>query len=204
MTARSQGGMTLLELVVGMTIIGMALSVGYAALSTIVDHRGRVEEITDRLGRAAAQRRSLIAWLSGARLTIDPGGPSFRGLDGYFEDHPDDELTFLTSADTPLGASETVVRLFVDRDEETLEQGLTAEFSERTGTRSQVIEIEPTVIGLDVAYFSRVMAGREWLPSWVSNTLLPRGLEVQLTADVADTLPPLLALPIRVAMGGAQ
>ena len=79
------------------------------------------------MSRAAAQRRTLLAWLEGARLTVDQDGPQFRGLDGTADAVPDDELTFLTTAQTPLAAAESVVRLYIDRDTLTPERGLTAE-----------------------------------------------------------------------------
>lgn len=201
----SERGMTLLEVVIGLTIVGMALAAGTAALASVVDHRARVDAVTGEVISAATARRTLIGWLAGARLRPEGGGPSFTGLDGTLDGRPDDELTFLTEADTPLGpGGETIVRLFVDRDKETATRGLTAEFREWRGSRSAVIAIDSAVTVLDIIYFTRIVAGHETLPSWVSSTLLPQGIEVRLSG--VDSLPvaPLLALPLRVPLGVLQ
>jgi hypothetical protein len=41
----------------------------------------------------------------------------------------------------------------------------------------------------------------EWLPSWISNTILPAAVEVRLLPAANDSLPPLLAMPLVVATG---
>lgn len=189
-------GMTLIELLVAMTIAGIALAAGYGMLTMLLDNRERLEEASERAARASALRHSLISWLEGAQVARGANGPRYRGIDGIRDDHPDDELTFFTSAPTPLGSSETIVRLFIDRDEETREEGLTAQFTEYLGNRSVTVELAPEVEGLDAEYFSRVLGTDRWMPSWISSSVLPVGVRVTLTAPPAVDLPPLLALPI--------
>jgi hypothetical protein len=196
--------MTLVELAVGLTITGIAMTAGYAALASILDHRSAAEKRIDAVARAAARRTVLRAWLEGARLTVDQDGPPFQGLDGTFHDLPDDELGFLTTADTPAKAAETVVRLFIDRDTLTPERGLTAELSTWHGIRRERVEIEPHASGLDLRYATRMLGRGEWLPSWISSTVLPVGVELTLSASEGDTLPPLLGLPITVPLGGGR
>jgi hypothetical protein len=196
--------MTLLELLVGLTITGTILTAGYGALASIVDHRAVVETQGDAVARAAAERRALVDWLEGARLTVDQDGPQFRGLDGTAGMLPDDELTFLTTSATPLGAAESVVRLFVDRDTLTPERGLTAELWSWHSLRRSRVEIEPRAVGLDVRYATRMLGRSEWLPSWISSTVLPAGVEIALSPEEGDTLPALLRLPIVAAIGGGR
>lgn len=193
-----RAGMTLLELVVSLTITGFVISAGYAALASVIDHRARADAVLDSASTTAGQRRMIIAWLSGAHVTVEQDGPIFRGLDGVYDHRPDDELTFLTSAATPLGGNETIVRLFVDRDSTTHERGLVASFREWPGNRHETLEINPLVTGLSLRYSSHQLGDHGWLPSWISTTLLPTGVELVLSADKGDTLPSLLALPIRV------
>jgi hypothetical protein len=45
------------------------------------------------------------------------------------------------------------------------------------------------------------LGDRGWLPSWVSSTIIPSGVEIRLAGD---SLPPLLRLPLMVAIGGVQ
>lgn len=203
----NRSGMTLMELVVGLTISGLVLSVGYAAFHSVLDHRERADEVTGALARAATQRRTLVSWLAGARLTVEEGGPEFRGLDGVEGEAwrmPDDELSFLTNAPTPLGSGHTIVRLSIDRDEDTPERGLVAELREWRGLRTERVEIEPGAAGLDLQYLSGIGGERRWLPSWISSSVLPLGVQLSLVPPQGDSLPPMLRLPVLVPLGGGR
>lgn len=196
-----RAGMTLLELMVGLTITGMVISAGYALLASITDNRARAEAVTDGVLAAATRRQALISWLASARVDATSDRTSFRGLDGVAEDIPDDQLTFLTTAPTPLGAGETLVTLGIDRDSLTPERGLVASLTRWRGQDSLRVELEPNAAALDARYLSRLLGADDWLPSWISSTVLPLGVELTLTAASGDTLPPLLALPVRVPLG---
>lgn len=197
-------GMTLLELVVGLTITAAALTAGYGALASMVDHRGRALAAADSIARAATVRRDLVKWIAGARLVPGSGGAPFRGLDGIRDDLPNDELSFLTRAPTPLGRGEVAVRIHLDQDEKTPERGLLVEFMAWHGTETYRIELEPRAAGLDFRYFSRIMGDEGWQPSWISSTLLPAGVEMTLLPAPGDTLAPLLSLPIVVPFGAGR
>jgi prepilin-type N-terminal cleavage/methylation domain-containing protein len=200
----NRDGLTLIELVVALTITGLAMAAGYGALGAIVDHRQRVEERSAAVARAAAERGMLESWLAGTHLTVEEGGPAFRGLDGVSGDSADDELTILTTASTPIGSGETAVRLYVDRDERTAERGLTATFAEWPGTLARRLEIDPRVTGLQIRYRSSLLTGAAWLPSWISTSILPVGVEVTLTGDGPDSLPALLRVPIVAPLAGGR
>jgi len=200
----SRAGMTLLELVVGLTITGLALSAGFGALAALGDRRQRMDVTMDAAAHAALVRAELVSWLGGAHLLAEEGGPSFRGLDGVRDRLPDDGISFLTTAPTPLGTGETVVRLFVDHDSATPQRGLTAEFLEWRGSSVSRLQLEPEVVALDVRYLSGVMGRPAWLSSWISTTLLPAGAELTLLAAEGDTLPALLRLPVHVAFRSGQ
>ena len=194
--------MTLLELVVGLTITGITVSAGYGAFSSMVDHHARAEAQMDEVARSAAGRRTLIGWLEGARLQVDQNGPLFRGLDGVYRGIPDDELSFLTTSLGSPRAGEPVVRLHIDRDSLTPERGLTAEVSGSNGMER--IEIEPRAAGLDLRYSTSALGQTEWLPSWISSSVLPLGVEVTVLPEPGDSLPPLLRLPIVVPIGAGR
>ncbi len=197
-------GMTIMELLVGLMVTGLALSAGYAAFASIVDHRERAAGKSDVVARSSAIRATLESWLSGARVSGESGGPQFHGLDGVHEGTPDDELWFVTTAPTPLGTRETIVRLYIDRDEQTAEKGLSAAFLELRGPTSRRIEIDPRVAGLQARYLSSVLGEPRWLPSWISTTLLPDALELTLTAGPEDSLPRLLNRPLLITLGNAR
>jgi prepilin-type N-terminal cleavage/methylation domain-containing protein len=201
---RCEPGMSLLELIVGLTITGVVLAAGYAAFSSILDHRQRADETTRELAHAAAVRHTLTAWLAGARLTAEQDGPDFRGFDGEHHGLPDAELTFLTTAATPLDVGHTIVRLYIDRDEATPARGLTAELLEWRGQKLARLEIDPRAAGLGLRYLTGVSGHRRWLPSWISSSVLPLGVELVLVSDEADPLPDLLRLPILVPFGSGR
>jgi prepilin-type N-terminal cleavage/methylation domain-containing protein len=193
-------GFTLLELIISITITGMVVSAGYAALTVLLDRREMIEAELDTSVRSANARRTLRTWLSGARLTLDDAGPGFTGMDGVAESMDDDALTFLTGSGTPLGQG-AVIRLFVDRDEATAEQGLVARVSQLRGSKSLLIPIESSVVGLDIQYHGSVIEGVAVLPSWISRTILPSGIEIKLTGD---SLPSLWQLSMLVPIGASR
>jgi hypothetical protein len=195
--------MTLLELMVGLAVTGLVLAAGYAALASMADHRQRAAQALDESARAASIRRTLAGWLAGARLTPEGTGPEFRGVDGVDGGHDDDELSFLTTAAAAPGGGEPAVRLFVDRDPETAERGLVAELGGWRGAARERVELAPSARGLDVRYLSGISLEPVWLPSWISSSVLPRAVEMRVDAD-PDSLPPLLRLPILVALGDAR
>lgn len=199
MTARA--GMTLIEVVVALSIAGMAIAAGYGALASVVDHRGRLGAAAAADIRHAAIRRTVIEWLSSARLLTDEPGVTFRGLDGT-RDLADDELIFLTVAG--FARERSRVRLYVDHDEATPERGFTAEVTLWPQGTTRRVELEPRAVGLDIRYYSRLMRAPEWLPSWISSSVLPAGIELRLVALPADTLPLLLALPMLVSLGSGR
>lgn len=196
-------GLTLIELLVALTITGLVMASGYSALSVMVDHRTRVMTATDAVASAAAKRRMLVGWLRGARLTIE-GDATFEGLHGVEEDRPDDALTFVTNAPTPIGSNETVVRLYVDRDEKTPERGLTVALTDRKGEVTRRIEIDHRATGLDIRYLSGLFGKRAWLESWVSTTVLPSAIRLTASSEQPDSLPSLLRPAIVVPFGSVQ
>lgn len=197
-------GMTLLELVVGLAIVGMATSAGYAAFVTAADQRERAAEALAEARQDAAVRQLLVDWLRGARLTVEQAGPSFTGLDGTHDGWPDDELRFLTTVPAAPDAGEAIIRLYIDRDEATPERGLVADVAEWRGTTRRRVELAPAATGLGIRYLTGVSGATRWLPSWISTSVLPRGVELMVEAEAPDSLPTLLRRPVLVALAGAR
>jgi hypothetical protein len=93
----------------------------------------------------------------------------------------------------------TIVHLFVDRGEDATAHGLVADLREWRGMRAERIQLLPNAVSLDARYLSSLLAGRAWLPSWISSTLMPAGLQLSIAAAAGDSLPPLFRLPITVS-----
>jgi prepilin-type N-terminal cleavage/methylation domain-containing protein len=206
MTTRNAGrrGFTLLELVVALTITGVAVSAGYAVLAMLADRRDRITGEAESLARAAAVRGSLLEWLGSARVDQMRLGASFQGIDRERDGVPDDELTFLTAASTPLGAARTLVRITVARDSADQPTGLFADFRDWDGTRTQRLLLDSTVAAMDLRFNTRLIAGEPAPSSWSSGSLLPASVELLLTARDGRVLPPLLTLPLFATIEGGR
>lgn len=201
-------GMTAVELVVALAITALAASIGGAALHVLGDQRGRLLATTERDERAAAVRRTLVAWLEGAHgsesMGIERGGVSFQLLDGTRNGRAADELLFATTAPTPLGRAEALVRLYVDADVRSPEHGLVAELTAWPGAATMRVVLDSAVTALDIRCLTELLGGRRWVESWMSPTVLPRGIELRLRTSEMSRLDPFLRRPILVAVEGGR
>ena len=212
--------MTLIELTVAMTVTGAALGVGYAGFAMLADRRMAAVSSAGEVVRATAVRRSLQGWLASARLTIEEDDVVFSAVDGVWRgangDLADDDLTFFTSASTPLGNGGTLVRLHVERGDTvpSAERGLVAELRSLRDERRMRMVLDTLVATFDVAVLSSVLGERAWQTSWVSSTILPAGVRVvfgdlchpersegsALSPRSECPLSPLLAMPITASV----
>ena len=203
---RARRGMTLLELTVAMTVTGAALGVGYAGFARLADRRMAAASSASEVARATALRRSLQGWLASARLTIEEDDVVFRAVDGVWRgaarELADDDLTFYTSASTPLGDGGTIVRLHVERADTlpTSERGLVAELRNLRDERHMRFVLDTAVTTFDVVVLSSVLGDRTWQTSWVSSTILPAGVRVVVSAAKDPLLSPLLAMSITASI----
>jgi prepilin-type N-terminal cleavage/methylation domain-containing protein len=194
-------GFTLVELLVAMTVLGVATAAGYGAFALLLDRRDALVE-TSEIQRSAAATRALLAeWITHAQLDPLRPGTSFRGVDGEIEHRAADELTFLTSAPTPLEASRTLVTLRLDSTSFAGPRRLVADLREWNGARAMTLVLAAEVVGFDVQY---AQPGEAWLSSWISGSVLPRGVAVRLTFADSTAATPLLVLPVHVVIGGAR
>jgi prepilin-type N-terminal cleavage/methylation domain-containing protein len=193
-----RNGFTLVEVIVGMLVGTVAITLGFAALAQTVDSGERVRE-TEQVLAAAAARRTLIAWLEGAHLNPSEEISAFRGLDRKNGHEPDDEITFYTTSAQPFSAGGTYVRLWIDRSEA---GGLKAELRSAHDTVSRLVPFASAATGLDAQYLFGRPPDQRWLEGWVSSVELPRA--VRLTISGPDSMPPLLRLPVLVPLGGVR
>jgi prepilin-type N-terminal cleavage/methylation domain-containing protein len=114
-TARTtRSGMTLIELLVAIVITGMTLAAGYGALTTIIDRREQAQTAMLDLTHAVTVRNTLIDWLSHATLQLPTGGVQAPGAMSSMSlsmNGDDEELRFITTAQTPLRRDSTIVVL---------------------------------------------------------------------------------------------
>jgi prepilin-type N-terminal cleavage/methylation domain-containing protein len=196
-----RAGFTLLELLVGLTVASLALSAGFATLAFVRD-RGERAEVESRVAVGGATQRALLMdWLAAARFRA-PAGEQFQGDDVVENGDTLDTLRFPTTAATPLEGAVTVVGLSIDTDPETPEQGLVAEMTGVVlGAEGRRMELVPQAIGLNIRYLPNVAGEVEWTDGWNGRNELPRAVEITIKPVPGDTLPALLRLPLRVAVG---
>lgn len=191
-----QAGFTLIEVIVGLTIIGMTMATGYGALAFMMDRHEAATSALDGHIRASQVRELLTAWVGAATLNTRAGSTAFAGLDATdYGNTPDDQLTLSTI--DPVDRIPIVVTLAINRNEDTPPIGLIARVELPRDGRAEIIALEPAATGLDLQFYSPVIGGGRMLPSWVSNTLLPSAVTLTISGD---SIPPLLRLPLLVTM----
>ncbi|MGH7467666.1 MAG: prepilin-type N-terminal cleavage/methylation domain-containing protein [Longimicrobiales bacterium] len=194
-------GFTLVELLVGLTVASLALAAGFATLAFVRD-RGEHAEASARGAVAGATQRALLMdWLSSARFRA-PAGQQFEGVDQEEDGKARDMLLFPTTAVTPLDGAYTIVGLYIDEDPETPEQGLVAELTGVVpGQAERRMQLVPQADVLHIRYLPGSPTQSDWMDGWNGQNRLPRGVEIVLEPAPGDTLPVLLRLPMRVALG---
>jgi prepilin-type N-terminal cleavage/methylation domain-containing protein len=199
---RARPGFTLVELVVGLAVAGIAMMAGMLALAAVQDRSAHAEELTLAVARGATQRAMLVEWLSGASIRAVTG-EQFEGMQADEGGRIVDQLMFPTTARSPLGVSSTVIGLYIDTDPDTPERGLVAEMTGMTFREVPArMQLVPEAGAMEIRYLSLVQGVPVWDETWQGRNRLPRLVEITLYAAPGETLPPLLQLPIRAALAG--
>jgi prepilin-type N-terminal cleavage/methylation domain-containing protein len=195
---RPEAGFTLIEVLVALAVGAIVLTAGMAALATVHDRSEHARMANAEALEAAAVRSTLIDWLSSTQNVSQELGARFEGRSADESELVWDELTFPTRARTSLRVPMTVIRLFIDEDPATREQGLVAELVGRLGDEPVRLELVPQAVGLRLRYLPYADPPVEWSPGWVGQPQLPRAVELTLFDLPEHPLPPLLRLPLRV------
>lgn len=193
-------GFTLLELVVALAIAGLAVSAGYSVVALLTDRGGELATASRESSRVAGVRSEIVDWLGEAIVDDARLTPSFSGLDRLRGSVPDDELTFITTARTPLDVSRTQVRLFIARDSAGSVIGLTATLRDWDGSSTIRIPLDSTVGTMDLRFRTSNFEEHGGLDSWISPSALPQSVRIVFGGDGERELPRLLRLPILVPL----
>lgn len=193
-------GFTLMEVLIGLTVAALALTAGFATLGFISDSDQPVDVASALALRGATTRNLLTEWLGEARQQVGRRGETFQGLDEEVYGTQSDELIFPTTASTPLGVGTSVIRLFIDQDRDTPEEGLVAELTELAADEPRLVELVPEAGSLELRYLLPIEGTvGEWVDGWISNRL-PQAIRLVLGPNRNDTLPPLLRYPLLVPL----
>lgn len=210
-TTRARRGMTLIELIAAILLTSIMSLAGTAAFMSIVDHRDAIRTATVDVERAAAMREMLRTWIVSGTIQLQLGGGprgqnqagnrAFRqplgGVTAAVTDG--DELTFTTTAPTPTLSVQTRVRLFIDTDENTPEQGLAIEYQYNTAMPLQRLELDSTIKVMTVEILDR--RTNRWFPSKEAATVQPLAVRLTFSPPEGETMPALLQLPFVFRIG---
>lgn len=196
-------GTSLLEAVVAISITATLALIGLEALRMLADGSVRLRYSTRDVVHAATTRRLLRTWLENASV-FEAGGEPFQGTHRDHRSLPDDELSFLTTAPTPIGHGLVLVRLFIDRDIGTPERGLVAEFRQSGGVDASRLELVADADAVRFRYFTDLLGEPRWIETWTSSVLLPHAILLELSPGRGARLDPLLALPLTAIVEGGR
>lgn len=207
---RTRAGMTLIELIAAIVLTGIMATAGTAAFTTIVDKRERIRTATVEVERAAATREMLRSWIVAGTIQLQlGGGPRLPSTATANRSRPiagvapavvtGDALTFTTTAPTPVSSSQTRVRLFIDDDENTPENGLTIEFHANTAMPLQRLELDSIIKVMTVEILDR--RTNRWFPMVEAATVQPLAVRLTFSPAEGQTMPALLQLPFVFRIG---
>ena len=177
--------MTLLEVVVALAISGMAVAAAIAAFHAVLQIHEDGARFAAEIVRCESMRGALSSWIRGAVLH---GGETdhFRGLSKEIPDGEADELTLLTTADTPGGSGEVEFALRLVARDATHGAGLLAEFRTATSDRVETIMLDTTVRSLRISYLVARDSVNRWVPGWISGSALPRAVQIRIETGRFD------------------
>jgi prepilin-type N-terminal cleavage/methylation domain-containing protein len=226
MTLRKRQGMTLMELVVGVVLVGVMASIGAAAFQSIIDHRRTIVEASVETERASALREMLRSWINSASIQITTSTATQTQIRTFASSgnvnvqstrinsgrnsttqpvgvtaavSTGEELTFVTNALTPALTPRTRVRLFVDGDPATPESGLTIEYQSSTASPLQRMQLDSSIVAMSVQFLDRTT--NLWYSSTQASTIQPIATRIWFPESDDVYVPPLLQYPMIFVIG---
>lgn len=201
-------GMTLLELMIGIVVMGAAVAAGYATFATVVDQKHRMERLVDDASRGATVRRQLTNWVQSSMMLSFADASNDGQIDVGSRDQRD-ELKLYTAAENPLHGGGAQMILTVNTSDPRYQRGLIAYFTPvgaPTGDRADTVAVvlDSMVTGISIEFMRRMQGIEEWIPSseWMQAMGRPVAARIYLQANDPRDLTPLLHLPITIRMLG--
>ncbi|MCP9440585.1 MAG: prepilin-type N-terminal cleavage/methylation domain-containing protein [Nitrospira sp.] len=185
--SKSQGGFTLIEILIAIALLGLIASMVFGSLMTT----NRVIEVgRDTSSREQTVRRVLRVMAEDLFLSRHDGALPWVGVNGWQEGQPADTLAFIAMNDGSSGpaARETdFIRVVYTREGDRLLRfakknlyGLTDESIDR-------IELANHVRSFNLRYFDA--QSRVWLDEWGGLNKLPKAVLIELTVQPPHTDP---------------
>lgn len=222
-------GMTLMELVIAITILAIMATAGTAAFATVIDRQETIRNASTEVERAAALRETIRQWILQGEISVQRGGLPAGGRGGAAggaaagvgrqiatvapggrvaanagvtsASSTGHELTVTTNAPNPLMGAAVRIRLFVDTDANSPEEGLTIEYqASAQGSPLLRRQLDPSVGDLTIEFYDP-STGR-WVDSAQAATLQnPIALRLSMVPAEGKLIPRLLELPLTLVFG---
>ena len=207
-------GVTLVELLVSLLILSMLVTAGNAAITMLIEYRERLETASVDAERASALRDLITSWLAAA-TTVNTTPTPNTGLNssqtptyinGQLSVNPASvsghDLRFTTAAETPAHAPTTIMRLFVDDDDNTAETGLTLEYQVNAQSPRARVQLDPTIAELYVEFLSTNT--NDWVEAPDATGVQARAVRVTLYGREDREVSGIVSLPIIAPLRTAQ
>lgn len=217
-----RAGMTLMELVVALTVLSMLAAAGGIAFTTIIDRQETIRTASAEVERAAALRETIRQWVLQGELMLQQGGVPRGGRGGAGGQQlaavqpgsragsaattgvtaatsTGNELSVTTNAPNPLMAAAVRIRLFVDTDANTPEEGLTMEYQASNNTALARRQLDANVGDLSIELLD-ARTGR-WYASTQAASIQAYALRFSMIAAEGKVLPRLMETPMTIVYG---
>jgi prepilin-type N-terminal cleavage/methylation domain-containing protein len=193
-------GFTLIETTIALVLTAILILTGYSSFAMAADARERAQAAVDPVVRAMATRSVLQHVLQNAIVT-GRNGPVFQGSNTGTAGN--DQILFLATSAPPFIDRPVLVRLYVDGDGNTPEQGLMLELTDTDLSWSNRFELARPAVALFSRYLVSDSISTRWQPTYVSPLELPAGIEIRLQLARHDSVALLLETPLLVRLGNS-
>jgi prepilin-type N-terminal cleavage/methylation domain-containing protein len=215
-----RSGMTLMELVIALTILTIMATAGGVAFSTIIDRQETIRTASAEVERGAALRETVRQWVLQGEILVQRGNLPRGGASGRFSFQAVNpaqgrgqqtgvtaaastgpELTVNTTAPNPLNAGTVTIRLFVDADQATPEQGLTIEYRAGGNTASPLMrrQLDASVGEMTLEFYD--YRTNRWLDYTQVSTIEPIAVRITMLPAEGVTIARTLQLPLTIVFG---
>jgi type II secretory pathway pseudopilin PulG len=215
--------MTLIELVIAVTILAITAAVGGAAFANIIDRQATIRVANTDVERAAALRETIRQWVLQGELMLQQGGVPQGGRGGAAGGQQlatvqpgsragssgttgvtaaastGNEISVTTNAPNPLMAAAVRIRLFVDADPNTPEEGLAMEYQASNNTALARRQLDADVADLVIELYDA--RTRLWYASTQAAALNPIAVRITMVPAEGKVIARLLQAPLTIVFG---
>jgi len=184
---KPEGGFTLVELLVAVTLLGTVAAMVFGSLITT---NQAIEASRNLSAREQMTRRVLRVMADDISLSKQDGGFQWVGVNGSFAGQPADTLAFLAVNDGTGGSAakeSELIRVVYTRERDRLIRFAKRNLYGMTDESLQQVELANNVKAFNLRYFDA--QNHVWLDEWPGAKKIPTALLIEVTFDPTDKAP---------------